>query len=86
MGQGGGRTARVDRYMGRLRGESLSHTLLQSECLLRGTFSGFPLASYLELPGSQSIFGVSQDLPLCVCTHLLAKMDSTKETYGYNIP
>ena len=72
--------------MGRLREESLSHTLRTVWMPFKGHFSGFPLASHLELPGSQSIFGVSQDLPLCVCTHLLAKMDSTEEAYGYNIP
>ena len=33
------------------------------ESLLRGIFSGFPLASHLALPGSESIFGISQGPP-----------------------
>ena len=64
---GGGSTACVDRYMGRLREESLSCTLLTVWMPFKGHFfSGFPLASHLDLPSSQSIFAVSQDLPLCL--------------------
>ena len=36
--------------------------------LTRGISSGFPLANHFDLPGSRSIFGVSQDPPMC--THL----------------
>ena len=42
----------------------------QSELLLRGISSGFPLTSHFDLPGSQSIFGDSQDPPICVDTSL----------------
>ena len=40
------------------------------ESLLWGISSGFPLTSHLALPGSESVFGVSQGPPLCVCTSL----------------
>ncbi|KAM9052086.1 uncharacterized protein AAG666_001621 isoform 1-T9 [Megaptera novaeangliae] len=30
----------------------------------------FPLANHLALPGSESIFGISQDPPMCVCASL----------------
>lgn len=41
------------------------------------------LASHFGLPGSQSIFGISQDPPVCACiSYLLAKMDSTKKAKG----
>ena len=36
------------------------------------------MASFLALPGSESIFGLSQGPPLCPHT-LLAKMDSGEE-------
>ena len=35
-----------------------------------GISSGFPLVNHLALPGSESIFGLSQDPPLCACTSL----------------
>ena len=37
----------------------------QSALLLWGISSGFPLADHSDLPGSQSVFGVSQDPPMC---------------------
>ena len=55
-------TVHVDRHIGRLR-ERVSHwvaPLWRFEFLLWGLSSGFPLAD-LDLPGSQSIFGKSQD-------------------------
>ena len=51
-----------------------------------GHFCRFPLANHSDLPGSHSVFGVSQAPPMCVHTHLLAKMDSTKADYGESIP
>ena len=33
-----------------------------------------------DLPGSESVFGISQDLPMC--EHLSAKMFCTEEAYG----
>ena len=44
--------------------ESRAHW--QFELLSRGISSGFPLTSHFDLPGSESIFGVSQDPPTCV--------------------
>ena len=41
--------------------------LWQFESLLWGISSGFPLTNHFDLPGSESISGVSQDLPMCVC-------------------
>ena len=35
-----------------------------------GISSGLPLASHSDLPGSQSIYGASQDPPMCVNTSL----------------
>ena len=40
------------------------------ESILWGVSSGFPLASHLDLSGSESIFGVSQDPPVCTCASL----------------
>ena len=43
-----------------------SHTSWQFESLICGISSRFPPASHLDLPGSKSVFGISQDLPTCV--------------------
>ena len=64
-------TVHVDRPIGRLR-ERVSHwvtPLWQFEFLLWGISYGFPLDD-LDLPGSQSIFGISQDPPMWVHTSL----------------
>ena len=37
----------------------------QSESLLWGISSGFPLTNHLALPGSESVFGTSQGPPMC---------------------
>ena len=57
--------------MGRLRErEVLSCILvefgLHSWCIS----SRFPLTSHFDLPGSESVFGTSQGLLMCVCTYL----------------
>ena len=39
--------------------------ITQVGLLLWGISSSFPLANYFDLPGSQSIFCLSQDPPLC---------------------
>ena len=39
--------------------------LWQFELLLWVVFSRFPLANHFGLPGSQSLFGLSQDPPIC---------------------
>ena len=44
--------------------------LWQSELLLWGISSEFPLANHFDLPDSESIFGISQDLPKCAHTSL----------------
>ena len=54
----------------------------QFKSLLWGIFSRFSLASCLALLGSESVFGLSQGPPVCVCAHLSAKMGSGKEAYG----
>ena len=51
-------------------GESLSCALVAVWIIFLGLFSSFPLANQFDLPGSQSMFGVSQDPPLCVHTSL----------------
>ena len=73
-------TVHVDRHMGRLR-ERVTPAW-QFESLIWGISSRFPLANHFGLPGSKSIFGVSQDFPMCVRAHLLAKMDSTEKACG----
>ena len=51
-----------------------------------GHFFQVFLSNHLALPGSESIFDLSQCPPVCmcvfVCVHLSAKMDSSEETYG----
>ena len=42
-----------------------SHALVQFALLLSGVSSGFPLANHFDLPGSESVFGISQDLSMC---------------------
>ena len=37
----------------------------QFKSLIRGISSGFPLASHFDFSGSQSVFDVSQDPPMC---------------------
>lgn len=43
-----------------------------------GHFSLLSLANHVDLPGLESRI-------LLMCTHLLGKMDPTKEAYGYSI-
>ena len=45
----------VDRYMGGLRE---SHVPMAILITFGGISSGFPLASYFALPGSESVFGI----------------------------
>ena len=56
-------TVRVGRHMGGL-GERVTPSW-QFESLLWGIPSGFPLANHLALPGSESVFGLSQGPPMC---------------------
>ena len=58
--------------MGRLGGgvAMLLHCITQIDLLLWGISSCFPLASHFDLPGSQSIFGISQNPSMCMCTSL----------------
>ena len=35
-----------------------------------GISSAFPLMNHLALPGSESVFGISQDPPMSACTSL----------------
>ena len=58
-------TVCVDRHKGMLReAESCFGGSLKS--LIWGTSSWFPLANHFDLPGSESVFGISQDTPMCV--------------------
>ena len=54
-----------------------NHTLVVVLVTLLGISCGFPSDCHLALPGSESVFGISQGPPMCVCVHLLAKMDSS---------
>ena len=40
------------------------------ESLLWGISPGFPLTNHLALPGSESVFGISQGPPMCACASL----------------
>ena len=44
-----------------------------------GYFLGFSSASHLPLSGSESVFGIPRDPPMCL--HISVKMDSTAEAY-----
>ena len=44
--------------------------LWQFKSLTWGTSSGFPLASHFDFPGSESVFGLSQDPPMAVYASL----------------
>ena len=73
----------VDRHVGRLRErerERVEHLWL-FELLLLCIFSRFPLTNHLALPDSESVFGMSQVPPMCVCAPL-RDMDSSKEASG----
>ena len=54
----------MDRHTGGLRERVMPSW--QFELLLWGISSGFPLANHFDLPGSKSVFGISQDFPMCV--------------------
>ena len=60
-------TVHVDKHMGRLRGRVPEWRF---ELPLWGISSGFRLANHFDLPGSRSIFGLTQDPPMCVHTSL----------------
>ena len=64
----GGKGVHMDRHTGGLRKRVTPSW--QSESLLRGISSRFPLTNHLALPGSESVFGLSQGPPLCVITSL----------------
>ena len=55
----------VDSHTGGLQECCWVASLWQFELLLCGISSGFPLANHSDLPGSQSIFGISQDPHMC---------------------
>ena len=52
--------------MGRLRERVRVTPAWQFELLLWGISSGFPLSGCFDLPGSQSVFDISEDPPMCV--------------------
>ena len=54
--------------MGRL-GERVAPSW-QFKSLIWGISSRFPLANHLALPGSESVFGITQGPPLCARTSL----------------
>ena len=54
-----------------------NHTIVVVLVTLLGISSGFPSDSHLALPGSESVFGISQGPPMSVHVHLLAKIDSS---------
>ena len=59
----------VDRHRGELRVSRVVPSW-QFELLSWGISSGFPLANHFDLPGSQSIFDLSQNPPMGVCQSL----------------
>ena len=62
----------VDRHTGEFR-ERKSHWVApswQCELLLWSISSWFPLANHFDFPGSQSIFGISQEPSMCAHSSL----------------
>ena len=57
----------------------------QFKSLTWGTSSGFHLASHFALPGSQPMFGISQD-PLTCALASVGQMDFTTKSSGQSIP
>ena len=55
----------MDRHTSGLR-ERNSHPRGSLNHLYWGISSGFPLANYFDWPDSESVFGISQDPPMCV--------------------
>ena len=55
----------VDRHMSGLRDSHWVTPSWQFELLLWGIYSGFPLANHFDLPGSHSMFSLSQDPSMC---------------------
>ena len=49
---------------------ALRVALVEFESLIWGTSSWFPLASHFDFPGSESLFGLSQDPPMVVYASL----------------
>ena len=64
----------MDRHTGELR-ERVT-LLWEFESLIQAISSMFPLANHLALPGSESVFGISQGPPIGESTSL------SKEVYG----
>ena len=58
----------------------------QLESLLWGISSRFPLANRLNFPGSLSIFGISQDPPMCAHTSLSQDGFYWRGVWVENIP
>ena len=75
----GGKRVHVNRHTDRLR-EGVKPSW-SSSSLIWGISSEFPLVSHIALPGSESVFCLSQGSPMSTHVHLLAKMDSNKEAY-----
>ena len=65
----------MDRLTGRFRWRAAELCLHGSLITSRGTSSSFPLANHSHLLASQSVFGISQDPPMCVHASVLAKVD-----------
>ena len=61
-------TVRVDGHTGGLRERDAPSWKFES--LLWGISSRFPLANHFDLPGSESVFGIAQDPPMCACAFL----------------
>ena len=55
----------------RVRVGSENHTLVVVSVTLLDISSGFPLDNHLTLPGSESVFGISQGPSMCVRVHLI---------------
>ena len=84
----GRKRVRVDRHTCRLRRIESRWIVLswQFELLLWGISSGFPLTNHFGLPGSPSLFAVSQDPPRCAHTSLSQNGFYRKGIWVGNIP
>lgn len=61
--------------------ESLSQALMVVRIIFMRDFFRVSLGNHFDLTGSESIFGILEDLPI-VSTHLLTKMDASEEAHG----
>ena len=77
---------RVDRHMDGLRGRVLSRALVAVSITCMGALLLGSLWPIILICLVQSLYLIYLRILPCVCTHLLAQVDSTAKAYEYSIP